>query len=117
MRRIVFRLVEALIVGAALAVLTIRSVESDDYGEYRRAGGRNGFWSWFAREKCGVALPGAEDRDAAFAAEREAREKAKAKKAKEAKLARLEAREKELVEAEEKELKRLEAVRKMLAAK
>ena len=120
MKRFVFRGVEAVIVGAALVVLTARYTASDAYQEYRRMGGRNGFWSWFAKEKCGVALPGVEDQDEKFAAEKEAKDKAKAKAAQEkqkAKLAQLEAREKELVAAEAKEKKRLAAVKKMLAAK
>ena len=120
MKKTVFRLVEALIVGAALVVLTARYAASDAYQEYRRTGGRNGFWSWFAKEKCGVSLPGVEDQDEKFAAEKEAKDKAKARAAQEkqkAKLAELEKREKELVAAEAKEKKRLAAVKKMLAAK
>ena len=120
MKKIVFRLVEALIVGAALVVLTARYTTSDAYQEYRRAGGRNGFWSWFAKEKCGVSLPGVEDQDEKFATEKESKDKAKAKAAQErqkAKLAELEKREKDLVAAEAKEKKRLAAVKKMLAAK
>lgn len=113
MKKTVFRLVEALIVGAALVVLTVRYTASDAYQEYRRTGGRNGFWSWFAKEKCGVSLPGVEDQDEKFAAE-EKKAKAKAEREKKAKLAQLEAREKELVAAEAKELKRLEAARKKL---
>lgn len=113
MKKAVFRLVEALIVGAALAVLAVRYTASDAYQEYRRTGGRNGFWSWFAKEKCGVSLPGVEDQDAKAAAE-EKKAKTKAEREKKAKLAELEAREKELVAAEAKELKRLEAARKKL---
>ena len=113
MKKIVFRLVEALIVGAALVVLMVRYTASDAYQDYRRAGGRNGFWSWFAKEKCGVSLPGVEDLDEKSAAE-EMKAKAKAERKKRAKLAELEAREKELVEAEAKEQKRLEAARKKL---
>ena len=113
MKKIAFRLVEALIVGAALVVLTVRYAESDAYQEYRRTGGRNGFWSWFAKEKCGVALPGVEDQDAKSAAE-EKKAKAKAEREKKVKLSELEAREKELVAAEAKEMKRLEAARKKL---
>lgn len=113
MKKIVFRLVEALIVGAALVVLTVRYAASDAYQEYRRTGGRNGFWSWFAKEKCGVSLPGVEDQDEKFAAE-EKKAKTKAEREKKAKLAQLEAREKELVAAEAKEQKRLEAARKKL---
>ena len=116
MKKTVFRLVEALIVGAALVVLTVRTTQSDAYQEYRRTGGRNGFWSWFAKEKCGVALPGVEDRDEVFAAA-QAKAKAKVAAAKKEMLAKLEAREKELVQAELKERKRLEAVRKTLAKK
>ena len=107
----IVRIAELLIVGAALAVLTVRTTQSDAFGEYRRRGGRNGFWSWFAKEKCGVALPGVEDWDAKAAAEEK---KAKAEQQRKAKLAELEAREKELVAAETKEKKRLEAVRKKL---
>lgn len=103
MKKTVFRIVEALIVGAALVVLTVRYTASDAYQEYRRTGGRNGFWSWFAKEKCGASLPGVEDQDAKAAAEE-----------KKANLAQLEAREKELVAAETKEMKRLEAARKKL---
>lgn len=114
MKKTVLRLVEALIVGAALVVLAVRSTQSDAYQEYRRTGGRNGFWSWFAKEKCGVSLPGVEDRDAAFAAEKEAKDKARAKAERKAKLAELEVRERELVAAETKEMKRLEAARKKL---
>ena len=113
MKKTVFRLVEALIVGAALAVLTVRYAASDDYQAYRRTGGRNGFWSWFAKEKCGVSLPGVEDQDAKAAAE-EKKAKTKAEREKKAKLAELEAREKELVAAEAKEMKRLETARKKL---
>ena len=117
MRKTAFRLVEALIVGAALVVLTVRFTQSDAYQEYRRTGGRNGFWSWFAKEKCGVALPGVEDLDAKAAAE-EKKAKAKAEcEEKKLKLAELEAREKELVAAEAKERKRLEAARKAITAK
>ena len=115
MKKIAFRLVEALIVGAALVVLTMRYTAADAYQEYRRTGGRNGFWSWFAKEKCGVSLPGVEDMDAKAAAE-EKKAKAKAEREeKNARLAELETREKELVAAEAKEMKRLEAVRKKLA--
>ena len=78
MKKTIFRLVEAGVVGAALVVLCVRFTESDAYREYRRTGGRNGFWSWFAKEKCGVALPGVEDKDETFAA---AEKKAKAKAA------------------------------------
>lgn len=113
MKKIVFRLSEALIVGAALVVLTVRNTASDAYQEYRRAGGRNGFWSWFAKEKCGASLPGVEDQDAKAAAE-EKKAKAKAERKNKAKLAELEAREKELVAAEAKEKKRLETARKKL---
>ena len=113
MKKTVFRLVEALIVGAALVVLTVRYTASDAYQEYRRTGGRNGFWSWFAKEKCGVSLPDVEDLDAKAAAE-EKKAKAKAEREKRAKLAELEAREKELVAAEAKEMKRLETARKKL---
>ena len=113
MKKTVFRLVEALIVGAALLVLTVRYTASDAYQEYRRTGGRNGFWSWFAKEKCGVSLPGVEDQDEKFAAE-EKKAKAKDEREKKAKLAQLEAREKELVAAEAKEQKRLETARKKL---
>ena len=116
MKRVAFRIVEALIVGAALAVLTVRYTASDAYQEYRRTGGRNGFWSWFAKEKCGVSLPGVEDQDAKAAAE-EKKAKATAEREKKAKLAELEARENELVEAEAKERKRLEAARKAITAK
>lgn len=117
MKKTAFRLVEALIVGAALVVLTVRFTQSDAYQEYRRTGGRNGFWSWFAKEKCGVALPGVEDLDAKAAAE-EKKAKAKAEcEEKKLKLAELEAREKELVAAEAKERKRLEAARKAITAK
>ena len=113
MKKTVFRLVEALIVGAALVVLMVRTTQSDAYQECRRTGGRNGFWSWFAKEKCGVSLPGVEDLDEKSVAE-EKKAKAAAERAKKAKLADLEAREKELVAAETKEKKRLEAVRKKL---
>ena len=113
MKRVAFRIVEALIVGAALVVLTVRYTAADAYQEYRRTGGRNDFWSWFAKEKCGVSLPSVEDQDAKAAAE-EKKAKAKAEREKEAKLAQLEAREKELVAAEAKEMKRLEAARKKL---
>ena len=113
MKRFVFRGVEAVIVGAALVVLTVRYTASDAYQEYRRTGGHNGFWSWFAKEKCGVSLPGVEDLDEKFAAE-EKKAKAKAEREKKAKLAQLEAREKELVAAEAKEMKRLETARKKL---
>ena len=117
MKKTAFRLVEALIVGAALVVLKVRFTQSDAYQEYRRTGGRNGFWSWFAKEKCGVALPGVEDLDAKAAAE-EKKAKAKAEcEEKKLKLAELEAREKELVAAEAKERKRLEAARKAITAK
>lgn len=112
MKKTVFRLVEALIVGAALVVLTVRYTASDAYQEYRRTGGRNGFWSWLAKVKCGVSFPGVEDLDEKSAAEKKA--KATAERAKKAKLAELEAREKELVAAEAKELKRLETARKKL---
>ena len=112
-KRVMFRIVEAMIVGTALAVLTVRYTASDAYQEYRRTGGRNGFWSWLAKEKCGVSLPSVEDQDAKAAAE-EKKAKAKAEREKKAKLAELEAREKELVAAEAKELKRLEAARKKL---
>ena len=50
MKKAVFRLVEALIVGSALVVLFVRFSQGDAYQEYRRSGGRNGFWSWFAKE-------------------------------------------------------------------
>ena len=116
MKRVAFRIVEALIVGAALAVLTVRYTASDAYQEYRRTGGRNGFWSWFAKERCGIVLPGVEDQDAKAAAE-EKKAKATAEREKKAKLAELEARENELVEAEAKERKRLEAARKAITAK
>ena len=117
MKKTVFRLVEALIVGAALVVLTVRTTQSDAFGEYRRRGGRKDFWSWFAKEKCGVSLPGVEDLDEKFAAE-EKKAKARAEREKKkAALAKLEAREKELVAAEAKAKKRLESVKKMLAAK
>ena len=116
MKRVAFRIVEALIVGAALAVLTVRYTASDAYQEYRRTGGRNGFWSWFAKERCGIVLPGVEDQDANAAAE-EKKAKATAEREKKAKLAELEARENELVEAEAKERKRLEAARKAITAK
>ena len=103
-----------MIVGAALVVLTVRYTASDAYQEYRRTGGRNGFWSWFVKEKCGVALSGVEDQDAKAAAEeKKARAKAE-REEKEAKLAELEAREKELIAAEAKEMKRLETARKKL---
>ena len=114
MKKTVFRLVEVLIVGAALAVLTVRTMQSDAYQEYRRTGGRNGFWPWFAKEKCGASLPGVEDQDAKAAAE-EKKAKAKAEREeKAAKLAELEVRERELVATETKEMKRLEAARKKL---
>ena len=116
MKKTIFRLVEAGVVGAALVVLCVRFTESDAYREYRRTGGRNGFWSWFAKEKCGVALPGVEDKDEAFAAA-QAKAKAKVAATKKEILAKLEARKKELVQAEMKECKRLEAVRKALAKK
>ena len=112
-KRVMFRIVEAMIVGTALAVLTVRYTASDAYQEYRRTGGHNGFWSWLAKEKCGVSLPGVEDLDAKAAAE-EKKAKAKAEREKKAKLAQLEAREKTLVAAEAKEKKRLEAARKKL---
>ena len=111
MKKIAFRLVEALIVGAALVVLTVRYTASDAYQEYRRTGGQNGFWSWFAKEKCGISLPGVEDLDEKSAAKEK---KAKAEREKKAKLTQLEAREKELVAAEAKEMKRLETARKKL---
>ena len=113
MKKTIFRLVEAGVVGAALVVLCVRFTESDAYREYRRTGGRNGFWSWFAKEKCGVALPGVEDKDETFAAA-EKKAKAKAAAAKKEMFAKLEAREKELVAAEAKEMKRQEAARKKL---
>ena len=113
MKRFVFRGVEAVIVGAALVVLTVRYTASDAYQEYRRTGGRDGFWSWFAKERCGVSLPGVEDLDEKSAA-KEKKAKARAEREKKTKLAQLEAREKELVEAEAKEMKRLEAARKKL---
>ena len=113
MRRTLLRICEALIVGAALVVLTVRYTAADAYQEYRRTGGRNGFWSWFAKEKCGVSLPGVEDLDEKAAAE-EKKAKTKTEREKKAKLAQLEAREKELVAAEAKEQKRLEAARKKL---
>ena len=81
MRRTLLRVCEALIVGAALVVLTVRYTASDAYQEYRRTGGRNGFWSWFAKEKCGVMLPGVEDQDEKFAAEKESKDKAKVRAA------------------------------------
>ena len=117
MKRLVFRGVEAVIVGAALVVLTVRYTASDAYREYRRTGGRNGFWSWLAKEKCGVSLPGVEDRDEKGAlAEKRAKAKAAREEAK-ARLAELAARERELLDAEERELKRHEAaIRKMIAA-
>ena len=112
----VFRVAEFLVVGAAAAVLTVQPLQSDAYREYCQAGGRNGFWSWFAKEKCGVTLPGVEDRDAAFAEERE-RAKTEAAQERKETLAKLEARERELVAAEAKERKRLGAAGKALAAK
>ena len=117
MKKAVFRLVEALIVGAALVVLTVRYSASDAYQEYRRTGGRNGFWSWFAKEKCGVALPSVEDQDAKAAAEEKKEKDKSEREEKKAKLAELEARERELVAAEAKERKRLEAARKAITAK
>ena len=117
MRRDILRICEALIVGAALVVLTVRSTQLDAYQEYRCSGGRNGFWSWFAKEKCGVSLPDAGDMDEKSAAEKAAKDKERTRAERKVKLAELERRERELVFAEEKELKRIEAVRKMLAAK
>ena len=114
MRRTLFRICEALIVGVALVVLTVRYAASDAYQEYRRTGGRNGFWSWFAKEKCGVSLPGVEDQDAQATAE-EKRVRDKTERKRKAALARLEARKKERAAAEAREMKRQEAARKKLA--
>ena len=110
----IFKIAELLIVGAAVAVLTVQPLQSDAYREYCRAGGRDGFWSWFAKEKCGVPLPGSEGLDEKSAAEAKTAKARAEREERNAKLAELEAREKELVEAEMKEMKRLEAVRKKL---
>ena len=114
LKTLAFRVVEATVVASALAVLTVRSTQSQAFEEYRKRGGRNGFWSWFAKDKCGVELPGVEDLDeqAAKAAE-EKKAKAKARE-----LKSLAEKERELVKAEAEMQKRLEAAaKKMLAAK
>ena len=114
LKTISFRVVEAVVVTSALAVLTVRTTQSQAFEEYRKRGGRNGFWSWIAKDKCGVELPGVEDLD-------EQAEKAVAEKkakAKEKKLAALAEKEGELVKAEAEAQKRLEAAaKKMLALK
>ena len=114
LKTLAFRVVEAIVVASALAVLTVRTTQSQAFEEYRKRGGRNGFWSWFAKDKCGIELPGVEDLDEQ-AENATAEKKAKAK---EKKLAALAAREREPVKAEAEAQKRLEAAaKKMLAAK
>ena len=91
LKTLAFRVVEAIVVASALAVLTVRTTQSQAFEEYRKRGGRNGFWSWFAKDKCGIELPGVEDLDEQ-AENATAEKKAKAK---EKKLAALAARESE----------------------
>ena len=114
LKTISFRVVEAVVVASALAVLTVRTTQLQAFEEYRKRGGRNGFWSWFSKTKCGVELPGVDDLD-------EQAEKATAEKkakAKEKALAALAEKERELVKAEAVAQKRLEtAAKEMLALK
>lgn len=44
----VLRIVEVVIVGAAVAVLGVKSTKSDAYEEYLKRGGERSFWSWVA---------------------------------------------------------------------
>jgi len=69
-KKIVVRLVEAIIVSMALLVLVVRTAQSNAYGEYVRNGGRCDFWQWFAKDRCGLHF--AEDPDEIAAAERAA---------------------------------------------
>ena len=44
--KLILRIVEVVIVGAAVAVLGVKGVKSDAYDEYVKQGGERSFWSW-----------------------------------------------------------------------
>ena len=114
----VIRVLETMVVLAALGVLLVRWTESEAYRDYCRAGGSRSFWSWFAKDKCGVDLPrifglgGQDDSEAG-----NGKEQAKAKE-RQKQLKALETKERELVKAAAEAQKRLEAATaKMVAAR
>lgn len=92
------RVLEFLVVAAALVVLAARSVCSDAYSNYRARGGRNGFAAWFAREKLGAQLPWSEDQDAAWEREQERRAEMRKREKVARDIARLEAAERTILE-------------------
>lgn len=95
----VLRLLEAAVVVAAILVLAVRGIEGDDFNEYRRKGGRNGFLEWFSKDVCGVTLPGLTDYDAEH-------EKRCAEKKRERERRRLAEMKEEAAAAEKKEAER-----------
>lgn len=117
MKRIIFRSLEAIIVASALAVLTVRSTQTDAFREYRRNGGRNGFWQWFAKDKCGVELPWTEDQDEIARAEREKEKAERTAKQAATALKRAKAAAAKMAEEEKKRKRAEEKVRKAMAAK
>lgn len=44
--KLILRIVEVVIVGAAVAVLGVKGAKSDAYDEYVKQGGERSFWSW-----------------------------------------------------------------------
>lgn len=105
MKKIV-RCAEIVIVAAAIAVLSVRGIEGGAYDEYRRNGGRNGFAEWFAKEVCGVDLPGMTDYDEKAKSEQKERDRKRA-------LRELTRQKKEAELAERRELARKEAAKRI----
>lgn len=104
------------VIAVSLAVLALRGIEGERFREYRRRGGQNGFFGWFAKDVCGVNLPGVEDED--VREEEERAERAAKRKAEKARMALLKA---EAAKAEQQRLadeaKAKELERKRAAAK
>ena len=59
--KIILRIVELLVVVAAVAVLFVRTTASDAFRSYRETGGTKSFWTWFAKERLGLAPMDEED--------------------------------------------------------
>lgn len=82
------------------ALVLVRNIGQGAYEAYLAHGGENGFWPWFAKDVCGVTLPGVEDKDEIARtkkeqAQREAAERAaKLDELKKKRIAKLEAEEK-----------------------
>ncbi len=98
----------------ALALVAVRRVGAPAFDAYRERGGEKGFWAWFARDACGLPVPGVARAEDEAALRRQTKESAAAESGERMRAdAKKEAAERARKAAREETLARkLEAARK-----